>query len=172
MPATYLLLPVMANYEQPEILQTAISVSLTAKLLNAIDARATQLHLPRSRYLCLLAQTDIKRGGPLTLTPLSNQTRLDDFLDDAIPLLEDFLRNSHHPLSAEEFLAAVHIESLEDRRTWESFFAGRKHILDLKWVESQKAEKDIGWTAAILIWVKDHRPDWLAEYLNKNPASK
>lgn len=161
----------MPNYEPPEIMQTAVSVSLTTRLLEAIDKRANQLHLPRSRYLCLLAQTDIKRGGPLTLTPLSDQTRLEDFLDDAIPLLEDFLRNSNKPLAASEFLEALQIDSSEDRRTWETFFAERKRILDLKWVESQKAGQDIGWTAAILIWIKVHRPDWLGEYLMKYPAA-
>ena len=161
----------MPDYAPPEVIQTAISISLPKKLLDAIDKRADQLHLPRSRYLCLLAQTDIKRGGPLTLTPMSDQTRLEDFLDHAIPLLEDYLRDSNSPLTAAEFLAAVQIDSPEDRHTWETFFAERKLILDLKWFESQKAGRDIGWTAAVHVWLKDHRPDWLAEYLRKYPAA-
>ena len=47
--------------------QTAISVSLTKELLTQIDARADSLGLPRSRYIALLAQHDIARGGLLTI---------------------------------------------------------------------------------------------------------
>ena len=47
--------------------QTAISVSITKDLLARIDDRANALGLTRSRYLAVIAQIDIDKGGPLTI---------------------------------------------------------------------------------------------------------
>lgn len=38
----------------------------------------------------------------------------------------------------------------------------RKAILHHKWLESEKAGKDIGVEAAILDWVRNHRAQWQA----------
>lgn len=40
------------------------------------------------------------------------------------------------------------------------FLAEREEILKLKWIESEKAEKDIGFEKALMIWVRKHRSDW------------
>ena len=48
--------------------QTAISVSISRDLLALIDARAQSLNLTRSRYLALLAQQDLTKGGPLVIS--------------------------------------------------------------------------------------------------------
>jgi hypothetical protein len=161
----------MSDNAPVEPLQIAISISLPEKLRDAIDGRCTQLHLPRSRYLCLLAQDDIRRGGPLTLTPLSDQTRFEDFLDEAIPLLEEYVRDAATAITLAEFLKTRRIESAEDRSLWELFFAARKPILESKWIESYNAKRDIGWTAALLMWIKPHRPDWVMQYHQKHPPT-
>lgn len=47
--------------------QTAISVSMSADLLTAIDSRAEALGLSRSQYLAQLARTDLIHRGDLVL---------------------------------------------------------------------------------------------------------
>jgi len=42
--------------------------------------------------------------------------------------------------------------------------AEREEILRLKWLESEKAGRDIGLHAAILRWVRWHRDEWRAAY--------
>lgn len=43
---------------------------------------------------------------------------------------------------------------------YQEFLAEREEILKLKWIESEKASKDIGFERALLTWVKHHRSDW------------
>lgn len=43
---------------------------------------------------------------------------------------------------------------------YQEFLAEREEILKLKWIESEKAEKDIGFERALLTWVRKHRRDW------------
>ncbi|MGA0119889.1 MAG: hypothetical protein ACO3HJ_00375 [Methylophilaceae bacterium] len=43
------------------------------------------------------------------------------------------------------------------------FLAEREEILKLKWIESEKAGKDIGFDRALMIWVRKHRSDWKSE---------
>lgn len=40
------------------------------------------------------------------------------------------------------------------------FLAEREEILKLKWIESEKAGKDIGFDRALMIWVRKHRGYW------------
>jgi hypothetical protein len=40
------------------------------------------------------------------------------------------------------------------------FLAEREEILKLKWIESEKAGKDIGFDKALMIWVRNHRSGW------------
>ena len=47
--------------------QTAVSISLSKDLLTLIDARARYFNLSRSRYLAILAQQDLTKGGPLVM---------------------------------------------------------------------------------------------------------
>jgi len=46
---------------------TVISVSMSRALLNEIDARAANLGLSRSQYLCQLAREDLIARGDMTL---------------------------------------------------------------------------------------------------------
>ena len=43
---------------------------------------------------------------------------------------------------------------------YREFLAEREEILKLKWIESEKVDKDIGFEKALLKWVTEHRSDW------------
>jgi|TARA_R110000764_G_scaffold125440_2_gene212902 hypothetical protein len=43
---------------------------------------------------------------------------------------------------------------------YKEFLAERDEILKLKWIESEKKGKDIGFEVALLTWVKKHRSEW------------
>lgn len=43
---------------------------------------------------------------------------------------------------------------------YQEFLEEREEILKLKWIESEKANKDIGFERALLTWVRKHRDDW------------
>jgi hypothetical protein len=143
----------LSDHQAPK--QTAISISLPQDLLDRIDTRARELNIPRSRYLAWLAQGDIAKGGAIAITPLpvDRRNELKTFLAYAIPALEEYVANPQ--------AAAVPPSNVTDAEIWEIFFRERRQILDLKWIESQKAERDIGWTAAIHLWVEKYRPGWL-----------
>ena len=34
----------------------------------------------------------------------------------------------------------------------------------LKWIESEKAGRDIGKDKAVFLWIKNHRSTWITEY--------
>jgi|TARA_R110001592_G_scaffold266831_1_gene532629 hypothetical protein len=34
----------------------------------------------------------------------------------------------------------------------------------LKWIESEKAGRDIGKDKAVFLWIKNHRSNWVTEY--------
>jgi hypothetical protein len=58
--------------------------------------------------------------------------------------------------------------SLEERQSqfvknsvlYKEFLAERAEILKHKWIESEKAGKDIGFEKALLDWIVKHRSDW------------
>ena len=43
---------------------------------------------------------------------------------------------------------------------YKEFLAEREEILKHKWIESEKAGKDIGFERALLDWVVKHRSSW------------
>jgi hypothetical protein len=43
------------------------------------------------------------------------------------------------------------------------FLAERQEILRHKWIESEKAGKDIGFEKALLDWTRNHRARWRSE---------
>jgi len=46
---------------------------------------------------------------------------------------------------------------------YQEFLKEREEILKLKWIESEKAGKDIGFEKALITWVVKHRLDWKKE---------
>lgn len=47
-----------------------------------------------------------------------------------------------------------------DARFYQEFLAEREEIARFKWIESQKAGKDIGFEAALVEWAEHHRALW------------
>ena len=59
-------------------------------------------------------------------------------------------------LSAEEDQA----QFVKDSALYKEFLAERAEILKHKWIESEKAGKDIGFERALLDWIVKHRSNW------------
>ena len=49
---------------------------------------------------------------------------------------------------------------LENSKLYKKFLEEREEILKHKWLESEKAGKDIGFEKALLSWVCNHREKW------------
>jgi len=49
---------------------------------------------------------------------------------------------------------------LERSSLYKEFLAEREEILRHKWLESEKAGKDIGFEKALLDWIRKHRDEW------------
>ena len=49
---------------------------------------------------------------------------------------------------------------LESSALYQQFLKEREEILKHKWIESEKAGKDIGFEKALLSWVFNHREKW------------
>ncbi len=157
--------------------QIAISVSLPKPVLSQIDQRAKDLGIGRSRYLMWLAQHDLAKGGELTIPllkhlpqsvpaepplPPANPEELAKFLKFAIPALDEFHRNLGNPAALQAVAAPSENEA--DEAVWEFFLEEREEILKLKWIESQKAGRDIGYEQAIQIWMHHHRRSWVKDH--------
>lgn len=55
--------------------------------------------------------------------------------------------------------------ALENTTLYQEFLAQRDEILRHKWLESEKAGRDIGFDVALMDWVTNHRSGWLREWL-------
>jgi hypothetical protein len=64
-------------------------------------------------------------------------------------------QNPEMPSSEEEQAAFV-----KDSTLYKEFLAERTEILKHKWIESEKAGKDIGFERALLDWIVKHRSNW------------
>ena len=53
--------------------------------------------------------------------------------------------------------------SLKNSVLYKEFLAEREEILKHKWIESEKAGKDIGFEKALLDWIVKHRSNWRDE---------
>ena len=49
---------------------------------------------------------------------------------------------------------------LRGSRLYQEYLAERKEILQHKWIESEKAGRDIGFERALLDWISQHRSAW------------
>jgi hypothetical protein len=136
-----------------------ISVSLPQVLLDDIDRRAQALGLPRSKYLTLLAQRDLRDLGPLTIygseAQKAEQVELTEeafeFLKAAVPQLEEWEKHRRDgtPLPKPGPSPSATLQEL-----WQRFLQERESIMVHKWIESEKAGEDIGTERAIRDWLK------------------
>ena len=142
---------------------TAISVSITEALLARIDSRASELGLKRSRYIAVIAQIDIAKGGPLTIPaqgavepapPVELTPEVTDFLKLAVPILTQY-QDSHGQAAIPEvpqFIARL--------KLWPFFLKQRDPILKDKWNSSCAAGYDIGMERAIREWLQRNYLVW------------
>jgi hypothetical protein len=55
---------------------------------------------------------------------------------------------------------ADQVEFVKESALYKEFLAERAEILKHKWIESEKAGKDIGFERALLDWIMKHRSNW------------
>jgi hypothetical protein len=131
-----------------------------------MDARADALGLSRSRYLAVLAQQDIAKGGPLTITsqveaqpamPIELTPEALEFLKYAIPALTQY-QDSHGQSPLPEVPAAI-----AETELWKFFLKQRDQILKDKWIDSRNAGYDIGMERAIRDWLQKNQFLWAPE---------
>ena len=55
---------------------------------------------------------------------------------------------------------------------YKEFLAEREEILKHKWIESEKAGKDIGFEKALLDWIVKHRSHWREKRMKEARAER
>ena len=55
---------------------------------------------------------------------------------------------------------------------YKEFLAEREEILKHKWIESEKAGKDIGFERALLDWIVKHRSNWRSKRIKEARTEK
>ena len=55
---------------------------------------------------------------------------------------------------------ADQVQFVKESALYKEFLAERAEILKHKWIESEKAGKDIGFEKALLDWIVKHRSNW------------
>jgi hypothetical protein len=55
---------------------------------------------------------------------------------------------------------------------YKEFLAEREEILKHKWIESEKAGKDIGFEKALLDWIVKHRSQWRERRIREARAER
>ena len=76
------------------------------------------------------------------------------------------------PMSATNFSRSPFVpqsvpESFMKSRLYQAFCAERAEILRHKWIESEKAGRDIGFDVALFDWIVHHHTAWRRAYLAK-----
>jgi hypothetical protein len=61
-------------------------------------------------------------------------------------------------------------EVRQHSRLYRDFLAEREEILKHKWIESEKAGRDLGFEWALIDWSLKHRPAWRRWYRSQHPA--
>jgi hypothetical protein len=57
-------------------------------------------------------------------------------------------------------------EDFSDSSLFKKLSSECEEIQKLKWIESEKERRDIGYSRALLIWVKNHHAKWWDEYMD------
>ena len=61
---------------------------------------------------------------------------------------------------------------VKDSALYKEFLAERAEILKHKWIESEKAGKDIGFEKALLDWIVKHRSNWRDRRIKETRTEK
>ena len=70
--------------------------------------------------------------------------------------MPNFMKEDLEMPSSEE----AHSQFVKNSVLYKEFLAERAEILRHKWIESEKAGKDIGFEKALLDWIVKHRSNW------------
>jgi hypothetical protein len=142
-----------------------ISVVLTRKHLEAIDARVNSLgsNVSRSQYFSLVTERDIRRGGPLQIfekddkqaEPVELSPAAYGLMVFAIAEMLDYELGL-----AEKTALPKPPQSLTKLPQWHEFMEGRKEILKYKWIQSEKEGRDIGMERAVREWLQKYHAEW------------
>jgi hypothetical protein len=63
-------------------------------------------------------------------------------------------------------------EFVKNSVLYKEFLAEREEILKHKWIESEKAGKDIGFERALLDWIVKHRSNWREKRMKETRTEK
>lgn len=63
-------------------------------------------------------------------------------------------------------------EFVKNSVLYKEFLAEREEILKHKWIESEKAGKDIGFERALLDWIVKHRSNWREKRIKEARTAK
>jgi hypothetical protein len=63
-----------------------------------------------------------------------------------------------------------HSQFVKNSVLYKEFLAERAEILKHKWIESEKAGKDIGFEKALLDWIVKHRSNWREKRMREGKA--
>ena len=63
-------------------------------------------------------------------------------------------------------------EFVKNSVLYKEFLAEREEILKHKWIESEKAGKDIGFERALLDWIVKHRSNWREKRMKEARTDK
>lgn len=61
---------------------------------------------------------------------------------------------------------------VKDSMLYKEFLAEREEILKHKWIESEKAGRDIGFEKALLDWIVKHRSQWRERRMKEARAER
>ena len=61
---------------------------------------------------------------------------------------------------------------VKESALYKEFLAERAEILKHKWIESEKAGKDIGFERALLDWIVKHRSNWRSKRMKEARVEK
>ena len=65
-----------------------------------------------------------------------------------------------------------HAQFVKDSALYKEFLAERAEILKHKWIESEKAGRDIGFERALLDWIVKHRSQWREKRIKEARSGK
>lgn len=91
------------------------------------------------------------------------------FQEMAYRFQSPFIVTSHQEAMTDHSDSYDPVEFAERSSLYREFLAERNEILKHKWLKSERVGEDIGFEAALLDWVRNHRRDWRTVRRNHSP---
>ena len=71
------------------------------------------------------------------------------------------------PCPGKCFITPAILFDFKKSKVYQEYQAEIAEINRHKWLESEKAGKDIGWNKALVSWVQNHKKDWMLNRKNR-----